>query len=66
MRLYDLWKGRATLSENMSARILCRIEKRRGEMTAPQKFCIQPLGCCSFYLLFTQKLFGFGLFLNIK
>lgn len=64
MYLYDLWKGRSALSENMNAHIV--LYSVGDFMTAPQKFCIQPLGCCSFYLLFTQKLFGFGLFLNIK
>lgn len=64
MYLYNLWKGRSALSENMNAHIVPY--SVGGGMTAPQKFCIQPLGCCSFYLLFTQKLFGFGLFLNIK
>lgn len=46
MYLYDLWKGRAALSENMNAHIL--LYSVGDFMTAPQKFCIQLLGCCSF------------------
>ncbi len=46
MYLYDLRKGRSALSENMNAHIV--LYSVGDFMTAPQKFCIQPLGCCSF------------------
>lgn len=46
MYLYDLWKGRSALSENMNAHIV--LYSVGDFMTAPQKFCIQPLGCCLF------------------
>lgn len=46
MYLYDLWKGRSALSENMNAHIV--LYSVGDFMTAPQKFCIQLLRCCSF------------------
>lgn len=46
MRLYNLWKGRAALSENMNAHIL--LYSVGDFMTAPQKLNTKLLGCCSF------------------